>query len=159
MCLTQATESIAMTTPYFLPDDDIVMALKAAVARGVQVRIIVPNRIDHKIVALASRTYLGELLEAGVEIYKYDKGFLHPKILVIDGTISDVGAANIDRRSFRLNYEVNSVFFSEEVAGRLMAQFEQDVLDAIPLQMSELLQRSLPQRLMEQTARILAPLL
>ncbi|MDN4076069.1 phospholipase D-like domain-containing protein [Fictibacillus sp. CENA-BCM004] len=100
--LTQAIKSIDITTPYFVPDTDIIVALKTAVARGVQVRLLVPRHVDQKIVGLASPTFYGELLEAGVRIYMYDKGLLHAKVMIIDGEIAEVGAANYDMRSFRL---------------------------------------------------------
>lgn len=157
--LTQASRSIDLTTPYFLPNEDFLMALKTAVARGVRVRLIVPQQVDHKIVDLASRTYLGELEEAGVEIYLYTRGILHPKILIIDEEVSDIGAANIDERSFRLNYEMNSVFYSREIAQQLTAQFERDISDSIRLEHNVLTERSLPTRIVEQAARIFAPLL
>lgn len=157
--LTQALKSIDMTTPYFLPNEDFIMALKTAVARGVRVRLVVPKEVDHKIVDLASRTYLGELHEAGVEIYLYTRGILHPKILIIDGEVSDIGAANIDERSFRLNYEMNSVFYSREISQQLTEQFERDMSDSVRLELDMLTERSLPTRIVEQAARIFAPLL
>jgi cardiolipin synthase A/B len=159
ICLTQATKTIDITTPYFVPDEDIILGIKTAVARGVRVRLLVPRHVDQKIVGPASRTYYGELLEAGVQIYLYNKGMLHAKSMIIDGEIAEVGAANYDLRSFRHNYEVCEFFYSTDVAKDLTEQFEQDLSDSVQLQMEDVLQRSPSQRLIEQGARLLFPLI
>ncbi|NOU72824.1 cardiolipin synthase [Paenibacillus sp. LMG 31458] len=159
ICLTQATKSIDITTPYFVPESDIIMALKTAVARGVRVRLLVPRHVTPKIVGPASRTYYGELIEAGVQIYMYEKDILHAKVMIIDEEMAGVGSANYDMRSFRLNFEVIELLYSADVGRELTEQFERDLLDSVPLQMEELLQRSYPQRIIEQTARLFSPLL
>ncbi|WCK54954.1 phospholipase D-like domain-containing protein [Aneurinibacillus sp. Ricciae_BoGa-3] len=161
ICLTQATKSIDFTTPYFVPDADIIMALKTAVGRGVRVRLLVPRQVDLStlIVGAASRTYYGELVEAGVHIYMYTKGMLHAKIMVIDGEISEVGSANYDLRSHRLNYEVCEIVYSADVARELTEQFECDLTDSIPLTMEDIRHRPLSQRIVDQGARLLSPLL
>jgi cardiolipin synthase A/B len=161
ICLTQAARTIDITTPYFLPDADIIMAIKTAVARGVRVRLLVPRRMEPstKIIGAASRTYFGELLEAGVHIYLYNKGILHAKLMIIDEEVAEVGAANYDMRSFRLNYEVCEVLYSTDTARELTVQFERDLTDSIPLRMQDLEGRSLPERIYEQGARLFSPLL
>jgi cardiolipin synthase len=159
ICLTQAAQTIDITTPYFVPEADIVMALKTAVARGVRVRLLVPRNVYPKIVGPASRTYYGELLEAGVHIHMYEKGMIHAKVLIIDEEMAGIGSANYDMRSFRLNYEVLEVLYSTDVARELTEQFERDLMDSVPLRMEELKQRSYPQRIIEQAARLFAPLL
>jgi cardiolipin synthase A/B len=161
ICLTQATKTIDITTPYFVPDADIIMAIKTAVARGVRVRLLLPSQVDltTMIVGAASRTYYGELLEAGVHIYLYNKGVLHAKQMIIDGEIAEVGAANYDMRSFRLDYEVCEVIYSADVARQLTEQFERDLTDSIPLRIEDLQQRSRSQRILDQGARLLSPLL
>jgi cardiolipin synthase len=161
ICLTQATQTIDITTPYFIPDADIIMAMKTAVARGVRVRLLVPHprHVIPKIVGPASRTYFGELLEAGVHIYLYNKGMLHAKVMVIDGEISEVGSANYDLRSYRLNYEVCEFMYSADVARELTEQFEQDLADSMPLRNEDLQRRSRSQRVIDQAARLLSPLL
>jgi cardiolipin synthase A/B len=159
ICATQATRSLDMTTPYFIPDEDIIMAIKTAVARGVRVRLLVPRHVDQKIVGLASRTFYGELLEAGVRIYLYHKGILHSKFMIIDEEIAEIGAANYDMRSFRLNYEVCQFLYSAGVARELTEQFEHDLADSSPLRMEDLQQRTRSQRILEQGARLFSPLL
>nr|WP_245590413.1 phospholipase D-like domain-containing protein [Aneurinibacillus terranovensis] len=159
ICMTQATDTIDITNPYFVPDADIIMAIKTAVARGVRVRLLVPRHVVPKIVGPASRTFYGELLEAGGQIYLYNKGILHAKVMVIDGEIAEVGSANYDMRSYRLNYEVCEILYSADVARELTEQFERDLTDSVPLRMEELLERSRSERIIEQAARLLAPLL
>ncbi|HUC92764.1 MAG TPA: phospholipase D-like domain-containing protein [Paenibacillus sp.] len=159
ICLTQAAQSLDITTPYFVPEADVIMALKTAAARGVRVRLLVPRRSDQKIADLAGRTYFGELLEAGVDIYMYNKGMLHAKVMVMDGEISNVGSSNYDLRSFRLEYNACEMLYSTEVAQELTEQFERDLTDSVQLRIEDLLQRSLPQRIIEQSARLLSPML
>jgi cardiolipin synthase A/B len=161
ICLTQATRTMDIITPYFVPDADIIMAIKTAVARGVRVRLLVPRQMDLStvIVGAASRTYYGELLEAGVHIYQYNKGVLHAKLMIIDGEIAVVGAANYDMRSFRLDYEVCEVLYSADVARELTEQFERDLTNSVPLRIDDLQQRSRAQRILDQGARLLSPLL
>ena len=161
ICLTQATQSIDIYTPYFVPDGDIIMALKTAVLRGVRVRLLVASQKDLStlIAGLASRTYYGELLEAGVDIYQYNKGMLHAKVMVIDKEIALVGTANYDIRSFRLDYELCEVIYSADVARELTEQFEYDLTNSVALQIDDLSQRSVTQRIIEQGARLLSPML
>lgn len=99
------------------------------------------------------------LIEAGVQIYLYEKGMVHAKVMIIDEEMAGVGSANYDMRSFRLNYEVIELLYSADVGRELTEQFERDLLDSLPLQMEELIQRSYPQRIIEQTARLFSPLL
>jgi cardiolipin synthase A/B len=159
ICLTQASQTVDITTPYFVPDADIIMAIKTAAVRGVRVRLLVPRHSDQKIADLASRTFYGELLEAGVDIYLYNKGMLHAKLMIIDGSVSVIGAANYDMRSFRYEYNVCEMLYSEDVARELTEQFERDLTDSVPLRIEDLRQRSLPQRILEQGARLLSPML
>lgn len=120
-----------------------------SVARSVRVRLLVPRHIDQKIVGYASRTYYGELLEAGVHIYQYDKGMLHAKLMIIDEEIAEVDA-NYDMRSFRLNYEVCEVLYSADVARELTQQFERGLTVSIHLRIEDLLQRSPDRALIKQ---------
>ena len=137
------------------------MAIKTAVARGVRVRLLVPRQLDFStvITGAASRTFYGELLEAGVHIYQYNKGMLHAKLMVIDGEIVEVGAANYDMRSFRLDYEVCEIFYSSDMAREFTDQFERDLSDSVPLSIEDLRHRSRSQRILDQVARLLSPLL
>lgn len=159
LSLTQATRCVDITTPYFLPDADITVGLKTAVAKGVAIRLLVPRHPDSKIIGLASQTYYKELLEAGIQIHLHDKGILHAKVMTLDGDVSIVGAANYDLRSFRLNYEVGTVMYSQEVTQHLTQQFEQDLLNASRLMIEDLFQKPVWTHALEHGARLLAPLL
>ncbi len=159
LAVTMAEKSICLTTPYFAPDVDLSMALQTAVARGVRVRLLVPKRADHRLIAWASWAYFQPLIEAGVEIYLYEHGVLHAKLLMIDGEISMVGAANFDLRSFGQNYEVMSVVYDLHVASQLEAQFERDLESTERLTMEMLHARNLFDHVRQQSARLLAPLL
>ncbi|MBW7453348.1 phospholipase D-like domain-containing protein [Paenibacillus sepulcri] len=159
VCLTQAARTIDITTPYFVPEADIIMALKTAVARGVRVRLLVPRRVTPKIIGYAGRTYYGELLEAGVQIYMYEKGTVHAKVMIIDEEMAGIGSANYDVSSFRLNFEVIELLYSTRTALELTVQFERDLNDSVPLRMDELNERTYQQRFFDQAARLFAPLL
>ncbi|WDL95425.1 cardiolipin synthase [Alicyclobacillus sp. ALC3] len=158
MCLTQAKRTVDMVTPYFVPDTDLTMAMKLAVARGVRVRLLVPEHCDHRVVGLAARTFFAELAKAGVELWLYGAQLLHAKVVVVDGALSVLGASNFDLRSFRLNYEVCQVVYGEAAAEELTKQFEADLADAHHVSVEEI-QALLPVGILERGARLLAPLL
>ncbi|OEF96507.1 cardiolipin synthase [Desulfuribacillus alkaliarsenatis] len=159
--LTMATaqDSIHITSPYFIPDDSIIMALKTAALSGVDVRIIIPDVPDYYIVYWATQSYLEELLEAGVKIYQYQKGFIHAKLLIVDGVIASIGSANMDIRSFQLNYEVNALIYNEETVKRLEADFQQDLKECRLITYEEFIKRPLTNKIKESGARLLSPLL
>ncbi|MBX5437167.1 MAG: cardiolipin synthase, partial [Alicyclobacillaceae bacterium] len=159
VCLTQAERTVDVTTPYFVPDIDLTMAMQTAALRGVRVRLLLPRHCDHRIVGLASHTYYDDLMASGVEVYLYDGGVLHAKVMTVDGWVSVVGAANFDLRSFRLNYEVSELIVSQGVAQELKAQFEQDLKKARRLTYEEWARRGRLLRVAERAARLAAPLL
>ncbi|SFU47722.1 phospholipase D-like domain-containing protein [Alicyclobacillus macrosporangiidus] len=159
LCITQAERRVDITTPYFVPDSDILAALKTAAMRGVRVRLLVPRRCDHVVVGMASRTFYRDLLQAGVEIYLYEPGVLHAKVMQVDDEIGIVGAANYDLRSFRLSYEVCQVMYSRPVAAELTRQFERDLQHSTRLVIAELDAQPRWQAALHQAARLLAPLL
>ncbi len=111
-----ATESIYIETPYFVPDGSVLEALSIAAAAGVDVRIIIPDRPDHPFVYRATEYYCRELIQSGGKVYAYRKGFMHSKMVVIDGKIVSIGSANMDIRSFRLNFEANAFLYDREFA-------------------------------------------
>ena len=103
-----------ISTPYFVPNETLLNALCTTAWRGVDTTIIFPARNDSWIVAAASRSYYADLLRAGVKVYEYEGGLLHTKSLTVDGELTLIGSANMDRRSFDLNYENNILFFSKQ---------------------------------------------
>lgn len=154
-----AQREIFLTTPYFIPDESMVMALKSAALSGLRVVILVQGKPDHRLPYLASAAYFEELLKSGVEIYRYQKGILHSKVLIIDQQVSIVGSANFDIRSFQIDFELSALIYSSEIAERLSSDFLQDLKDSILLDYKEFSQRNLWQRMKEANAALLAPML
>lgn len=157
--IATAQKSIYLVSPYFVPNESILTALQTAALSGVDVKILLPAKSDHKIVELAARSYLEELMETGVEIYLYQNGFLHSKLLMIDGLIASVGSANMDQRSFNLNFEVNALLYSEELTQRLERDFREDLLHSERLALEAFKERPLLQRVLENGTRLFSPLL
>jgi cardiolipin synthase len=125
-----AKEEILITTPYFIPGDSIMDALKVAALSGLKVKLLVPGVCDSRIVNAASKSNYKQLLQAGVEIFLYRKGFVHAKTLVTDGKLFVVGTANMDYRSFDLNFEVNAIVYDAEMAKKMREIFFADMQDS-----------------------------
>lgn len=157
--ITMARSSICITTPYFVPDRTIVLALETAALRGVSVRLLLPGRNNHGFYALAGRFFYEGLLEAGVQIYAYGPGMIHAKTMVVDGAVALVGSANMDLRSFRLNFEVHAVMSGDGVAQKLERCFEEDIRVSNPIRLEAFRRRSWAVRVAEAAARFLLPLM
>lgn len=156
--ITQADERIQLTTPYFVPDEPVRVALCAAALRGVRVELIVPRRSDSLLVTAAARSYFDQLLLAGVHVYEYPR-MVHAKTMLVDGRIGLVGSANLDNRSFRLNFEVSMIFYDEKALAKLDELFEADKHKCRHITMKSRAKIALPMRLAEASARLLSPLL
>jgi cardiolipin synthase A/B len=159
VAISTAKSQVLITTPYFIPNEPILEALKTAALGGVDVQIIFPHDGDNAIVQAASMSYMKEVLEAGVHVNLYTGGFNHSKTMVVDGILSSVGTANMDFRSFDQNFEVNALIYDRKIAGELIAQFMEDKTHCVPLFLSRWQQRPIRRRLAESTSRLLAPLL
>ena len=159
VALTSAEKTIFIETPYFIPDEGSIMALKTAALSGLDVRVILQGVPDHKITYWASHSYVEELLESGVRIFRYKKGILHAKILVLDGAIGVVGSTNFDIRSFSLNFEISAFIYDCSLAQRLERDFYQDLTDSEELVLKEYKKRPLLNRVKESSARLFSPLL
>lgn len=157
--ITSAKKSIWIASPYFIPDDDILSALKIAALSGVDVRILVPNRPDKKVVFYASRSYFPELLDTGVKIYEYNRGFLHSKIIIVDQEIASIGTANMDMRSFHLNFEVNAFLYKTNSVHTLVSDYIYDMEHSTIISSEQFQKRSLVKRIIESTSRLMSPLL
>ncbi|MDS1030506.1 cardiolipin synthase [Bacillota bacterium LX-D] len=157
--IASARKHIYIETPYFIPDESIFNALVIASLSGVDVRIIIPNKPDHLFVYWASLSYCGELLEAGIRFFTYKKGFIHSKMITADGFVSSVGTANLDIRSFKINFEVNSFLYSSEIAQQLEEIFMQDMLDSTEITLERYRKRSMLVKTKESVSRLLSPLL
>jgi cardiolipin synthase len=124
--INSATERIWIASPYFVPDEPVVSALQLAGLRGVDVRILIPNKADHLGVYLAAFSYLDEAGSTGVKFYRYLDGFLHEKVMLIDRSFATIGTANFDNRSFRLNFEITAVIADQDFAAQVECMFEDD---------------------------------
>jgi len=154
-----AEKEILITTPYFIPGESLLDALVVAALSGVKVKLLVPDKSDSAMVAAAARSFYGELLAVGVEIYQYQKGFIHAKTVVSDGQLSVIGTANMDNRSFELNFEVNCVIYDSVTAEKMTAIFNQDLEDSVQINPQEWEKRPLYKQLPEKLSRLFSPLL
>lgn len=124
--INSAQERIWIASPYFVPDESIVTALQLAGLRGVDVRVLIPNKPDHLLVYLAAFAYIDQSSETGVQFYRYTHGFLHEKVTLIDSSIATVGTANLDNRSFRLNFEITAAVADEPFIASVEQMFIDD---------------------------------
>ena len=154
-----AQHRVLVTTPYFIPDAPILTALTTAALRGVDVRILVPRLSDSLIVTAAARSYFDDVLAAGARVFEYQPTMVHSKTLVVDDFFAAVGTANLDNRSFRLNFEVTAICYGSEHADDLAAQFERDLRLAKEIDVAARKASPLKWRLAEAGARLLSPLL
>jgi len=157
--IASATDYVYISTPYLMPTDDIVTALKTSALGGIDVRIIVPGLSDAITPKWGTNSYIEELLEAGVKIYFYKAGFTHSKVIVADGVFSSVGTANLDFRSLETNFEVNAMIYDEEIAGVLTDQFLEDQEKSELIILQEWQKRPRLNKIKESFARILSPML
>ncbi|TFV95817.1 cardiolipin synthase [Algoriphagus kandeliae] len=156
---TIAREKLYITNPYFIPNDSILDALKESALSGVDVRIMLPEKSDSSLVGAASRFYFEELLEAGVKIFLYRKGFVHAKTVVADSFISVIGTANMDIRSFDLNFEIMSVIYGEEMGKQLEDVFLNDLKECVEVDMESWRENTFSRRLIYAIARLISSFL
>ncbi|WP_116131512.1 cardiolipin synthase [Tropicimonas sp. IMCC34043] len=157
-CITRARKRLWIASPYFVPDIDILSALKIAALRGVDVRILVPEIIDHKVTWLAAFAYFDEVRAAGVQIWRYTPGFLHQKIVLVDDELASIGTTNMDNRSCRLNFEQTVLVFDKAVAAEVARMLEDDFTRAYLLE-TDLSGQPWSRRVGAPFARLLAPIL
>ena len=156
--IATSKSSIYLTSPYFSPDESMLTAIKTAALSGVDVRMIFPEKSDSILTNWNTRSYISELLEAGVRVYLYGKGFIHSKYLLVDGVFSSVGSPNVDVRSFDLDFEVTALIYDEDFASRLGAVFSEDLKNCTEVIISEWVKRRRMERYKESLARIFGPL-
>lgn len=157
--ITNAKDRIYIQTPYFIPDDSIYDALKVAALSGKDVKVMIPCKPDHPFIYWAGLSYIGELLDAGVKFYTYENGFLHAKVLIMDDFLTSVGTANLDIRSFKLNFEVNAFIYDEEVNKKMAEQFNKDLNYCKEITKEDYLNRSNVVKIKEAFSRLLSPIL
>ena len=157
--ITMAKKYIYIQSPYFIPDASFMDSLRIACLSGIDVRIMIPNKPDHMFVYWATYSYVGNLIKAGAKVYIYENGFLHTKMIVVDDEASTVGTANIDVRSFKLNFEVNAFIYDRETSHQLAELFEQDMLLSTELTWELYEERTRLIKMKESFSRLLSPIL
>lgn len=154
-----AEETICIQTPYFVPDEALLTALKTALLSGVKVKIMFPSFPDHFVVYHASHSYLEEVMELGAEVYFYKKGFLHSKVLVVDHSFASVGTLNMDIRSFSTNAEINAFLYDDDTVDELYNMFQEDLKDCIKVEYAQYKKKSFFKKMLEGFCRLFSPLL
>ena len=154
-----ARERLWITSPYFIPDEAVSAALRLAVLRGVDVRILIPSRPDHRIVYAASSLFAFEAVQAGVRMFRYGPGFLHQKVVLVDNEVSAIGSANLDNRSFRLNFEIMLLTVDLAFAAQVEAMLQHDFDQAREITPEDSQQTRRLQQLGMRIARLISPIL
>ena len=157
--INSAKNYVYIQTPYLVPDSPMLEALKISALSGVDVRIIVPGEPDHFFMEWMLSANIGLLIEYGIKIYRYGNGFIHSKTIVADGQVCSIGTANLDIRSFKLNFEVNCFIYNKEIAEIMENQFEEDMKASNQVEINEFSKRSVLDRLVESVVRLVSPLL
>ena len=157
--INEAKRYVYMETPYFLPTEPVLFAMQTAALAGVDVRLMIPRKTDSHFLNWASRTYVYDVINSGVKIYLYEKGFLHSKLLICDDSLSTCGSTNIDFRSFENNLEVNAFFYDEGMALRLKSVFMNDMKNCFLLNSVPNQKRPFVFRMWESIVRVISPLL
>jgi cardiolipin synthase len=154
-----AQKEVAITTPYFVPTESLTVAMELAAMRGVALKLLLPGHSNHRVTYHAGRSFYAQLLDAGVDVLEYEPGIVHAKTLVADGQVALVGSANMDLRSFRMNFEVHALVHDATTAAALQQSFEADAAKCRHVDPGAWRHRSLTLRLKEGAARLVSPLL
>ena len=157
--ISLAKEEVLLTTPYYIPESSLQEAIIIAGLSGLSVKLLIPKVGDSKLVDIASQSYFEDLLAAGVRIFLYEKGFVHAKTFVTDRKLASVGTANLDLRSFDLNFEVNAVVYNEEFATELAESFDEDLKHSQELLYEDWKKRGKLKKLTERLVRLISPFL
>jgi cardiolipin synthase len=157
--LNAARDRIWIATPYFVPDQAVMAALRLAALRGVDVKVVVPDKSDNPFVDLATRWYAEDLANVDIRFLRYTDGFPHQKVLLVDDDVASVGSANFDNRSFRLQFEINTIIVDEGFGAQMEAMLENDMAHADPWDPNDLSDASFTRKLAVSVARLAAPLL
>jgi len=157
--ITSAKQNVYISSPYFMPNGSLLMALKTSAMSGIDVRVLIPMKSDSFMTYLGTLSYIEELLEAGVRMFFYKGGFNHSKIMMVDGIISTIGTANMDIRSFEQNFEVNALVYDEVITMELRKRFLEDLNQSEEIDLISWQKRSKGQKLKESMARLFTPLL
>jgi cardiolipin synthase len=154
-----ARRELVATTPYFVPDEQVLFALTSAARRGVDTVLALPKRNDSMVVAATSRSYYADLIAAGVKLFEYHRGLLHAKTMVVDGKVGLIGSANLDRRSFELNFENNILFADAAFAALIRARQAEFLADSDEVTMADVDRFNVVQRFWHNSVAMLSPIL
>ncbi|MCB0381869.1 MAG: cardiolipin synthase [Psychroserpens sp.] len=157
--INNAEDYIYLTTPYFIPNPQIITALQIASKIGVDVKLLIPKESDSWVAKNATNSYLDDLMEAGIKVYRYNKGFIHAKTMVVDDVFSTIGTCNLDNRSFNINFEINALIYNKDQSTILKRQFLKDLEDSTRIDFEVWKNRSNFSRLEESFSRLWSPLL
>ena len=153
--IQQAQHSIWLATPYFIPDLKVMGALQLAALKELEIRILLPEQTDNRLIAWATRSYVNELRQLGIEFFQYQAGFMHQKVMLIDQELSYIGSANLDNRSLRINFELNALIESEEFAKQVRQMLIEDFEHSRPFPQPG----GILTQLATKAARLLSPIL
>lgn len=154
-----AKNRLWIASPYFVPDEALVTTLQLAALRGVDVRILMPDKADHRLVQLASYSYYDEMLCVGVKLYRYQDGFMHQKVVLIDDMMASVGTVNLDNRSFKLNFEMTAFVIDHYFVKAVEKMLLEDFTDSRPVNLSEIKDKPLWSQVKVRVSRLMSPLL
>ena len=158
LAISKANNHIYITTPYFVPNESILTALRTAALSGIDVRLLIPFKSDSRFVLWATMGYVSTLLEAGIRVFLFQGGFNHSKIMMVDGKLATVGSANMDIRSFEDSFEVVTFIYNTEITQELELVFLRDTLQSKEMELEEWSQRTFPDRIKHSFARLFSPL-
>lgn len=156
--INSAKKRLWIVSPYFVPDQQVLCALQLAAMRGVDVRLVIPQKSDLLLTYLSSFSFLEDVTKAGIKVFRYDKGFLHEKVMLIDDDKAVVGTANLDNRSFRINFEINLLFYSSEFAKRVEKMLDEDLKFSFPVGIEDYSERPFWFKLAVKVARLMSPI-
>lgn len=157
--INSANDYIYITSPYLIPNAEILTALTTASRSGVEVKVIIPKESDSWAAKYATDSYIEEFMDSGIEVYRYTKGFVHAKTIVIDDNLSSIGTANLDYRSFSINFEVNAMLYDKKLSSQMKKIFIEDLKDCEIVDFERWKNRPLSKKLKESFSRLWAPLL
>ena len=157
--ISSARKRLWIATPYFVPDEQIVSALQLAALRGVEIKILIAGRTDQKLARLAARTFLDELIPCGIQIFEYQGGFMHQKVVLVDEELAHVGSTNFDNRSFRLNFEIGAWVVDRNFGSQVESMLRRDLAASKEIELRELKSMPFSEQIACGFARLLAPIL
>lgn len=158
--VASAESSLLITTPYVIPDDALMMALRTAALGGAEVKLLIPSKPDRWVSYLATSSYLEEMIISGIKVFGYDpERFIHSKVILVDGVLASIGSANLDQRSMNINFEVNAMIYDKGVVAQLTKDFEDDLLRSHEITLEMVRSKSLHIKVLEAGARLFSPIL